>query len=367
MITLSPHQDQAFLLKDYYGGAFAQQLVKTQRLARALVCVIVEEGQAAEKLQDEILFFGPNSKIETLPYYDVSPYSGLSPLRRTCLKNQCVLFCLLSGQLDFLIVPKHAALRRCLNKDIFSSLNITITKNDLIDRDELIQKLVLMGYERYSVVEEPGHFAVRGDILDVFSPQHEHPHRISFFDIEIETIKPFTAVNQRTLEAVSEIQLIPAHEIFLHHYHTTQQLREVPQTATTTPAWINTHWKSDLKKRADQKNIQKSKRDQIEEYVAHRIYFHGIEFFLPLFYHETGTVFDYFKPNAIIVTDLVEPFDKFTGCFLEELSKTQQASDHIESIFAPQDIFIDPKTLVEKLGPHPRLYRDTTGLEDLPA
>jgi transcription-repair coupling factor (superfamily II helicase) len=350
------------LLKDFAGGRFAHFLVQTFHTTKKTQCLIVDDALHADKLTDEICFFYPHARIDKLPIYDVPLYSGLSPLRKAVLKSQSIYYKLLAGQLDFLIVPKKALLRRTIHKSIFAELNITITKNDLIDREELVQKLIFMGYERYAVVEEPGHFAVRGDIIDIFSPQYNTPHRINFFDIEIEDIKAFNPINQRTADAIGEIVLIPAHEIFLHHYNNPKQKQE----NTECPSWIDANWKSNLKKRADTKNIQKPKRDQIEDFIKNRIYFHGIEFFLPLFYNQTGSLFDYLKPQTIVIQATTEPLDSFAKQQIHDLNTRRNESDHIDTIIKAEELLLDDKDLNNHLNNFTGFFFDNTSTEQMP-
>ncbi len=350
-------KNNKILLKDFAGSSFAQLLVKTFHTAKRPLCIITEDNHAAELLKDEIRFFHPLGQVSILPAFDVPLYSGLSPLRKTLLKNQNIRHQLITRQIDFLICPKKALLRRCLDKTLFSSLTITVSKNDVLDREELITNLSKMGYERYSLAEEPGQFAVRGDIIDVFSPQYKTPFRMSLFDIEVEDIKAFNPINQRTSESVFEIHIIPAHEIFLNYYEDiSYQKRSDPEYLKQTPDWVNSNWKTDLKRKADKKNIQKTKRDQIEEFIHNNIYFHGIEFFLPLFYNKTGTLFDYLSPNTIIATKTNEPLDQSLRQNLHDLTSHQKESNHIESIFSPNEIFLDDSELSLELDKRTCLF-----------
>ncbi|MBF0103913.1 MAG: transcription-repair coupling factor [Deltaproteobacteria bacterium] len=358
-------QNKEVLLKGFYGAGFAQALAAAHRQTKRPILLIVDDQKKAEQIRDEICFFSGSTTTHCLPAYDVMPYYGLSPHHRVMLKNLEVLYLLSKGKADFVIAPAKALLRRVLPKAVFESLVMVIAKKDLVDRTELINKLVVMGYERNALVEDPGQFAVRGDIIDVFSPQYADPVRINLFDIEVENIRFFEPSTQRTKEAVSEVKLIPAREIFLNYLkQKTTSLEpspaDVAEIGIASPL-INEGWKTCLKKRADERQITKDKRDQIEEFVQNKIYFRGIEFFLPLFYNETGSFFDYLSRDTVIALDLDNRFGSTCLQILEDLAGHHEESEHIESIFAPQEIFLTPIEAEKHLAAFTCLYRDFVG------
>lgn len=344
--------EQQVILKNFPGASFGKMLAGIQSREKNLLCCFTENAKTAERLSDEMQFFSPGSRIQVLPQYDVRPYYGLSPHRRVKMQHLKICHEIMAGQVDVLIVPVLSALRRTLPKDVFQAATRTVIKNDLIDRDVFLKDLVQIGYERSSVVEDPGQYAVRGDIIDVFSPQYDLPVRISFFDIEIEDIKFFQPDTQRTAGSLDQIQIIPAQEVFLEAFR--------HDSSAEAPVYFNScnlNWKSDLKRLSDQKEITKNKRDQIEEFVQNGIYFQGIDFFLSLFYKETATLFSYLPGNAIYAFDLDSRFSEITLHYLSELAEVREDSDHIESIFAPQDIFVTPREIEEKLTLARRIYR----------
>ncbi|OVE81402.1 transcription-repair coupling factor, partial [bacterium K02(2017)] len=309
---------------------------------------MVEDQKRAEVLLDEICFFCADKKVQVLPAYDVKPYYGLSPHRKIVIKNLELMFKLLNNDIDILICPKQALIRRCIPKTVFEGLTQTIMKNDLLDRDELIQRLIFMGYERSTLVEDPGQFALRGDVIDIFSPHQDKPYRVSLFDIEVESIKEFDPSTQLTSNNFDQIKIIPAHEIFLNYYQKKNRSPEKNDKNNFVDAF-NLQWKSQLKKQADEKELTKDKRDRVEELINNKVYFHGIEFFLSLFYHNVGSLFDYLPKDSIFISDLDQSIDHFALQNLEKLTESHLESDHIESIFSPLSIFMSAKELNQKM------------------
>src|SRR6202000_1331516 len=89
---------------------------------------------------------------------------------------------------------------------------ITIVKGDQIDRDELAERLVAAGWSRTPVVDEPGTFALRGGVIDVYAPLSPHPIRIELFGDDVETLRTFDAESQRTLRDIDRVVLHPVRE-----------------------------------------------------------------------------------------------------------------------------------------------------------
>lgn len=327
---------ERILLKDFVGAALAQYLVKAQIERKIPFAIVVDDGKQAESLKDEISFFQPQARVEILPAFDVRPYYGLTPHRDIALQNIRFLHHLLTGAADFVIAPQHAVFRRVIPKGLFFSLTRRLAVDDHIGRDDLVQNLVKLGYEREVLVEEPGQFAVRGDIVDIFSPQYAQPFRLSFFDTELEDIKFFNADSQRTQGLVKSVEIIVASEVLLGLVNgRTQGGQEA-----VVKEFINENWYRDLKTRADKKDIPKLRRDQIEDFVRNGIHFHGIPFFLPLFYKNLSTVFDYFAKKTTLVLAVEGDVPTSVKTYLAEMEKNRAASAHIESIFSPEELFL---------------------------
>ncbi len=338
-------------LTGFSGASLAQFLVKTSRDLKRTLCVVVEDAGSAQKLVDQFEFFAPSSRVSIFPAYDVLPYYGLSPHRGVGTTQLAVLSKLLADEMDILVTTPQAIARRLMPSACFREMSLTLVKNDLLDRDLFINRLVLMGYERSSVCEDPGQFAVRGDTIDVFSPQYEKPLRLSFFDIELEELKTYDPISQRTSDTLTQAVIIPTREIFL-----AASLAYADDTARDdgllkkVSEYLNPQWKTDLKRKSDARDIAKEKRDQIEEFIKNRIYFHGIEFFYPLFYKKTGSLFDYLARQAILVTDLSATLDKVIFHHTDHVATHHEDSDHIESIFTPTDLFLTPTEVSQILN-----------------
>ncbi|MCP5463826.1 MAG: transcription-repair coupling factor [Deltaproteobacteria bacterium] len=340
---------QSAILKDWEGGSFAFLLAAHWQKNKTPLFVLVEDTKHAETLKDEINFFAPKAKCQVLRGFDVRPYYGLSPHRQIALDQISLPLLFNQNKIDILIVTLPALMRRMVPVAFLKRMTVTLQQNDVCDRDELIQRLQYMGYERSSLVEDPGQFAVRGDILDLYSPHQENPMRINFFDIEIEKIQSFDPRSQRTHESFSEIQVFPAQEIFLSLYAKEESdIRSAPAfhgEREQCLKHVNFNWESDLKARADKRDLNKAKRDHIEDFVKNGLYFNGSHFFLPLFYNSLATLFDYFPKECQAVSFLDFPMGNGALSFKENMQQHWEESEHIESIFSPDDLFLNPNEL----------------------
>ena len=187
-----------------------------------VVVVVAPDDQAARLLEADIRFFRGDARdaaavldeIAALPAIDVSPYADLSPDRSGIVERVATLYRLTQlGLLPRIVVTSAEALvRRTVAPGELAARGTTLRKGGSIDRDELAALLVAGGWSRTPVVDEPGTFAVRGGVIDIYTPLAPHPVRIELFGDEIESLRWFEAESQRTLRPVDLVHLHPVRE-----------------------------------------------------------------------------------------------------------------------------------------------------------
>jgi transcription-repair coupling factor (superfamily II helicase) len=192
------------------------------RGADELVVVVAPDDQIARRLEADIRFFRGGTRdaaamldeIAALPGIDVSPYADLSPDRTCIVERVATLYRLTQPALRprIVVTSAEALVRRTVAPGELASRGTTLLKGGAIDRDELAALLVAGGWSRTPVVDEPGTFAVRGGVIDVYAPLAPHPVRIELFGDEIESLRWFEAESQRTLRAVDWLHLHPVRE-----------------------------------------------------------------------------------------------------------------------------------------------------------
>jgi transcription-repair coupling factor (superfamily II helicase) len=200
-----------------FGAARGFALARLSReLKRPLVCVEPDE-EAAEALEQDLRFFlGNEQPVVRLPADEMLPYEGLTPDRMVAQQRLAGLFKLhLGGGKPVVIFSVRSLARRVLPRPALDARSLLISLEMEQDRDELARKLTGAGYVKVPLVEDPGTFAVRGGVFDVWSPLDAQPARLEFFGDLVEKIRAFDPQTQRTISELKELSLCPAREIVL--------------------------------------------------------------------------------------------------------------------------------------------------------
>jgi transcription-repair coupling factor (superfamily II helicase) len=187
-----------------------------------VVVVVAPDDATARRLEADIRFFRGGAgdlaaaldDIAALPGIDVSPYADLSPDRSCIVERVATLYRLTQPALRPRIVVSsaEALVRRTVAPGELAARGTTLRTGQTVDRDELAALLVAGGWARTPVVDEPGTFAVRGGVIDLYAPLAPHPVRVELLGDEIESMRWFDAESQRTLRAVDWVHLHPVRE-----------------------------------------------------------------------------------------------------------------------------------------------------------
>ena len=273
------------------GPAGAYALVQIQRRYGLPVCVVVDNGQAAERLFEEINFFvgGVNQEVSLFPAYTLSPYKNLSYHNETAARRIRVLYQMLNtASSGFTVASIGALMQKLIPKEELVRFSELILVGEELEREALIHKLITGGYGRTAIVEEPGDFSVRGAILDIFTPLHENPVRIELFGNMVESIRLFDADSQRTIRNLNEAVILPASEIVL----SPPQLNEILGR---------------IRAKSVEQGIAVTRIREMVQQIKDNGSFPGMDKLLPLIYPEPGTLFDYLPPHCVFV--LWEPME----------------------------------------------------------
>jgi len=180
--------------------------------------VLVDTNQRAEALLEPMRWFyravigKSGNRVEHVPAHDVLPYEGRSPHAEISEARAVALWHLASGEADIVIAPVQAALWRMREPEFYRRLARTIARDESIPHADFIGFLVGAGYEKETTCEMPGQFAVRGGIIDVFSPESTQPVRIELLGDTIESIRAFDPNTQRSTNPVERATLLPLTE-----------------------------------------------------------------------------------------------------------------------------------------------------------
>jgi transcription-repair coupling factor (superfamily II helicase) len=293
----------------------------------------------------EILFF---------PTWEQSPYSPIAPSIRTRLERLKTLVAVGGAGRKIVVTSLPALCQSTIPHEIFEKFSIRITKNaSIVSRETLISRLHASGYLRVDPVEDPGTFAVRGEIIDVFPPHLEQPIRIELFDDVVEKIRAFDPTSQRTApsptqEGELEIVIPPAREVLIN--------------SSTLP-----FLREKLKARADDLGISRAVRDPILASVQEGIYPDHSDAWAPFAYpNQTSTLLEYLPPGSAIVWNDELSILQNWDVFLEEQKRLSGDAPGSGLILpAPEELFAWNSKTEAETRLRSRLFLDQIALASL--
>jgi transcription-repair coupling factor (superfamily II helicase) len=249
--------------------------------AQTPVLHVARDDLRLARLADAVGFFAPGIEVLTLPAWDCLPYDRVSPKADIGAARMRALSRLLQpapagGRL--LLTTVNAVMQRVPPMAAVGGASLEVAVGDTIDLDATTAFLVRNGFSRSGQVMEPGEFALRGGIVDVFPPGVEAPHRLDLFGDQVEKIRVFDPLTQRTIGEARRLSLIPVSEFGLDE-ETITRFRQGYRAAFGT-----------------------GHGDPLYEAVSEGRKHIGMEHWLPLFHERLQTVFDYL-PDALVSRD----------------------------------------------------------------
>ncbi|OQA33013.1 MAG: Transcription-repair-coupling factor [Betaproteobacteria bacterium ADurb.Bin341] len=254
--------------------ALAQLAAQGKKLA-----VFTATAADAARLLEEIPWFAPELRVRLLPDWETLPYDHFSPHHDLVSERLATLWAALQGEVDVLLVSASTAVYRLTPPAFLAAYTFAFKKGEQLDAEKFRAQVTLAGYSHVTQVVSPGEYSIRGGLIDLYPMGSALPYRIDLFDDEIDNIKSFDPDSQRTLYPVTEVRLLPAREFPMDDQgrtHFRQKFREV--------------FEGDPAKSGIYKDISSG--------IAPA----GIEYWLPLFFDETASLFDYLPQDALLVT-----------------------------------------------------------------
>ena len=263
--------------------------------------------------------------IVALPTRDVLPFQNLSPHPELQEERAVALWKIATGAVSIIVSPITATALRLRSAEYYADLARIVRRGDTFDTDPLLRHLNTVGYTSTDVVEMPGEYALRGGILDVYSPEADRPVRVEFFGDEVESIRKFEPATQRSSNPVDEAILLP--------------LTETPVSDDLLGA---------IHARLSGKRITGA-----EEIVEQAVrsggvtVFPGWEFYAPVAGADR-TIFD-LLPRALVITD--EP-ENLKPEFEHTWSRIEEAHERsgVGNLVRPADLYLSPEEWWAKLG-----------------
>jgi transcription-repair coupling factor (superfamily II helicase) len=289
------------------------------QLARpgALLAVVTASPLEAQRLAEEIGWFAPDLRVHLLPDWETLPYDNFSPHQDLISERLATLYAVSRNECEVLIAAASTVITRLAPPSFLAGHTFFMQKGARLEIDKLRAQLTLAGYQHVTQVVAAGEYSVRGGLVDLFPMGTALPYRIELFDDEIETLRSFDVDSQRTLYPVPEIRLLPA--------------REFPagEAGRTT-----------FRQRFREAFEGDASRVSLYKDVSNGILPAGIEYYLPLFFDSTATLFDYLPEHTTLLLHGDVP-----GAIAEFWTDTQGrykmlGGDRSRPVLPPADLFL---------------------------
>jgi len=286
-----------------------------------------------DALADGRLPIVPFPDWETLPYDQFSPHPDIVSQRLSALQRLPGL------QRGIVVVPVATLMQRLppLRYVIGNSFDVKVGQTFDLDAEK--RRLDAAGYRNVPQVFDPGDFAVRGGLLDVYPMGATQPYRVELFDDVIDTIRAFDPESQRSLDRTEAVQLLPG--------------REVPLDDASLKRAMDA-----LRERFDIDTRRSGLFQDLKAGAAPA----GIEYYLPLFFEQTATLFDYLGERAlpVLCEGAGDAADQFWAQTRERYE--QRRHDIERPLLPPDELYLSPESMRERLNLRPRI--DVLGSDD---
>ncbi|HVY83203.1 MAG TPA: transcription-repair coupling factor [Steroidobacteraceae bacterium] len=311
-----------------YGSAPALAIAEAMRSDSRLYVIVADGARELERLSAELRFYaGDSLSLLTFPDWEVLPYDLFSPHPDITSDRLRALYELPQTQRGCLVVAADTLMQRLPPRSYVQARSFELKVGQKLGLEAFRQRLVEAGYASVGQVTSPGEFAMRGSLLDVYPMGSADPLRVDLFDEDIEAIRRFDPETQRSLDALDSVRLLPAREV-------------------TLDAEGVKGFRRRFRTRFEGDPTQASIYRGVSEGLAPP----GIEFYLPLFFDETATLFDYLPKDAVIVRDAA-----LAGALVKdwhdiETRYEDRRHDIERPVLTPGELFLSPDELEERIA-----------------
>ena len=341
-ITLPPLPRQPGQQRDWRepaGSSLALLLGEVARARDGIVVAVTADNRAASALEDDLAFFAGELPVLHFPDWETLPYDLFAPHPQLVSQRIDTLYRLPATRKGVLVVSAATLMQRLAPRSHIAGSGLAVARGERLDLATEQRRLEACGYRHVPQVGEHGEFAVRGALLDIFPMGASEPYRIELFDEDIDSIRAFDPETQRSLHQVNAVKLLPA--------------REFPLTDEAMRAFRD---------RLRERFPIDVRHCPIYQDMKQGVTPGGIEYYLPLFFDATETLFDYLGEDTLFLVgkdalDAAEHFWKQAGDRYD-----QRAHDIERPILPPMELYLPPQSLRERLNQVLRV--DLVGADD---
>lgn len=310
-------------------SALAFHIAQAATAHDAPLLVVARDNHGAHQLESDLhtLLGADSLPVVAFPDWETLPYDVFSPHPDIVSQRLAALHRLPTLKRGIVIVPVQTLLQRLapLKHVVGGSFDVKVGQR--LDLDAEKRRLESAGYRHVPQVLDPGDFAVRGGLLDVYPMGADQPFRVELLDDEIETIRAFDPESQRSLDRIDAVHLLPG--------------REVPLDDASLKRALDA-----LRERFDLDTRRSALYQDLKAGHAPP----GIEYYLPLFFDTTSTLFDYLSGDAlpVIADGAMEAADQFWTHTGERYE--QRRHDIERPLLPPDTLYLSPDALRERLN-----------------
>lgn len=328
---------------ELYGASSALALSHVVKNNKSLITIITPDMLTASRLEHELNFFFNHENFPVLifPDWETLPYDSFSPHQDLISQRLLTLYQLPYLTQGVLIVPINTMMTRIAPRGYIEANSLVLAKGDQLDVIKFRRNLENYGYHFVAQVFEHGEFAIRGSIIDLFPMGSKLPYRIDLFGDEVDTIRIFDTETQKSSQTIDKVNLLPAHEFPLHEDAISLFRQQWRAKFSGNPA-----------------------NSPIYQNISHGEIAAGIEYYLPLFFPQTATLFDYLPENSLIIryTDIHKTADNF---WLEINERYEQLRyDQTKPLLPPEEIFLSTEQLFALAKQFPQIQIEHEKLSD---
>ncbi|GAA0685322.1 transcription-repair coupling factor [Dyella marensis] len=310
-----------------HGSSRALLVAEAARAHAGLLVAVTRDTQRAHALEDELKLFAGDLPVLHFPDWETLPYDIFSPHPEIVSQRIATLYSLPSTRRGVLVVPVATLMQRIAPHSHVTGSGLVLKKGQKLDLSAEQRRLEAAGYRNVPQVAEPGDFAVRGALIDIFPMGAGEPYRIELFDDEVESIRSFDPETQRSQQPVEKVELLPA--------------REFPLTEQAA---------KDFRGKLRERFPIDVRRCPLYQDMKEGVTPGGIEYYLPLFFEQTATLFDYLGEGAVFLLgeEALESAEQFWQQTGERYD--QRAHDIERPVLPPAELYLPPEQLREQLN-----------------
>ncbi len=317
-----------------YGSAYSLAIAETCLQHQGLSLIVADTVQDAIRLEQALGFFLQDTdyKLLSFPDWETLPYDNFSPHQDIVSQRLLTLYELPRLQYGALIIPSMTLMQRLCPKAYVHQQVLHHKVGQRLNLESFRQNLVAGGYQHVSQVMEHGEFAIRGSLIDIYPMGSQAPYRIDLFDDEIESIRRFEVGSQRTVQQLETLRILPA--------------REFPLVKDGIAKFRSQY--RDRFEGNPQSNI-------VYKDISDGIASPGCEYYLPLFFDKTQSLFDYLPKNTLLLH--TPGFANAQSQFWQEIEQRyeQRAYDIERPILKPHELYLSADDIKQHSEQLPQL------------